>query len=212
MLIIAAALNGSRDRILVWVQTEVERTETEISEILDRLTHGFHDKLTFVGELEACLYTAISQETLNIELSPSDPAAERPVHSVTLADRMDQARNLIEAEQKELDVLWNSWTQTQWELACLSIEVLGAKSIALPAMPQPAPQFTAAIKAHDQNQHQLDQSMQRKRELQTQIKSLRTKTQANLNAQQKVGASIQSRNACANPAAGVAIEQEKTLG
>ena len=82
-----------------------------------------------MADFEDDIFKPISEERLEITSgSPGKDGQTRKQHA-TLAERMRDFEKTVAVEAAHLEKLWKEWQETQLELVCLAIEVLGKDGV-----------------------------------------------------------------------------------
>jgi hypothetical protein len=125
------AIHAYRIELASETERILGKTEKDLEKQLADVTVEFSGKLQIVAEYEDNIFKPISEERLEITSSlPGKNGLTRKEHG-SLADRMRDFETIVSIEAAHLGELWKEWQETQLELVCLAIEVLGPEGVEL---------------------------------------------------------------------------------
>lgn len=107
----------------------LQKTEKDLEKQLANITVEFGGKLQIVADFEDDIFTSISEERLEITSNSPAKDGQTQKQQASLADRMRRFEKIVAAEAAHLEDLWKEWQQTQLELVCLTVEVLGEDGV-----------------------------------------------------------------------------------
>ncbi len=162
--------------------------ETEATGKLEEVIADFEEKLQIAIDYEARAFQSVAEERLLITLeSQKDGVVEK--REVIFGDRILEFMETAEEEERILDGLWRQWVETQLEMICLAMEVLGPDEIAIDDGKMAAnlqEKLESAFQIHTQHKNAYSESLERLAAIKESAKKTSARTLKTLKEQQKV--------------------------
>jgi hypothetical protein len=98
-------------------------TKNSLDAELSQIMAKFKTKLNDSEILHNSVAKPFTVEQLQLTTTNDD--GTRVIETVSLMERLQEHRTVIEKESRELKNLWTDWTKTRQELTCMGVEVLG---------------------------------------------------------------------------------------
>ena len=128
MLTQIEAFDSKRDELGNWAEVNLEGEQTRVNEELTSLEDHFASRLKLMQDLEDLVGAPFGNQTSGVFRQEDDKTGGWQEVEVVIQDRLEDYSNVIEQEEEKLKDLSQQWDNSQIEMTCLAVEVLGLSS------------------------------------------------------------------------------------
>jgi hypothetical protein len=122
-------LDKSRKRVLDSTTDSLKTAIESLNNKLSQIQLEAENSLKSSENLHDAVTKPFTEEQLQLTTMNAD--GTQVIDRVPLIKRLQEHRQIMKTEAKELETLWDRWTKIRQEVTCLGVEVLGDKAFDL---------------------------------------------------------------------------------